>query len=141
MRILILGGTIFLGRALVEAALKSGHQLTLFNRGKTNPDLFRGVDHLYGERDGDLSPLEEQRWDAVIDTSGYVPRLVRRTAEPLANRVDHYTFISSLSVYADPSQTGIDESAPVGTMDDPTIEEVDGDTYGLLKALCEGAAE
>ena len=130
-----------MGRALVEAALLQGHQVTLFNRGKTNPGLFPEVERITGERDSDLSALQDRRWDAVIDTCGYVPRLVRRSAEALADRVGHYTFISSLSVYADPSQVGIDESAPVGTLDDPAVEEVNGDTYGPLKALCEQAAE
>ncbi len=141
MNILILGGTIFLGRALVEAALQNDHQITLFNRGRTNPDLFPEVEKIIGDRGGDLSTLQDHRWDSVIDTCGYIPRLVRRSAEALADRAGHYTFISSLSVYADPSQVGIDESAPVGTLDDPTVEEVTGDTYGPLKALCEQAAE
>jgi 2'-hydroxyisoflavone reductase len=141
MKLLILGGTVFLGRALVEAALPRGHQVTLFNRGKTNPGLFPEVEKITGERDSDLSVLQDRGWDAVIDTCGYIPRLVRRSAEALADKVGHYTFISSLSVYADPSQMGIDESAPVGTLDDPLVEEVNGDTYGPLKALCEQAAE
>ena len=141
MKILILGGTLFLGRALVEAALHNGHQITLFNRGKTNPDLFPEVERITGERDGGLTALQDRRWDAVIDTCGYVPRLVQRSAETLAERVGQYTFISSLSVYADPSQAGMDESAPVGKLDDPLVEEVNGDTYGPLKALCEQAAE
>jgi 2'-hydroxyisoflavone reductase len=141
MDILILGGTVFLGRTLVDTALMNGHRLTLFNRGQTNPNLLPQVEKLAGDRQGDLSALEGRHWDAVIDTCGYVPRLVRRTAELLADSVEHYTFISSLSVYADTSQTGIDESAPVGILEDPAIEEVNGDTYGPLKALCEGAAE
>jgi len=141
MKLLILGGTVFLGRALVEAALRQGHQLTLFNRGKTNPGLFPEVEKITGERDSDLLVLQDRRWDAVIDTCGYIPRLVRRSAVALADKVGHYTFISSLSVYADPSQVGIDESAPVGILDDPLVEEVNGDTYGPLKALCEQAAE
>jgi 2'-hydroxyisoflavone reductase len=141
MEILILGGTVFLGRALVEAALNNGHRLTLFNRGHTNPGLFPQVERLTGDRAGDLSALGGRRWEAVIDTCGYVPRLVRRSAELLAGSVQHYTFVSSLSVYADTSQTGIDESAPVGVIDDPTVEEVNGETYGPLKALCEQAAE
>lgn len=141
MKLLILGGTVFLGRALVETALQQGHQITLFNRGKTNPDLFPEVERIIGERNGDLSALQDRRWDAVIDTCGYVPRLVQHSAESLADRAGQYTFISSLSVYADPSQVGIDESAPVGTLDDPLVEEVNGDTYGPLKALCEQAAE
>jgi 2'-hydroxyisoflavone reductase len=141
VRILILGGTVFLGRALVEAALEWGHTLTLFNRGKSNPDLFPDVEQLHGDRAADLSVLADRPWDAVIDTSGYVPRSVRQSAELLARAVDHYTFVSSLSVYADTSQAGVDETAPVGTLADPSVEQVTGDTYGPLKASCEQAVE
>jgi 2'-hydroxyisoflavone reductase len=141
MRLLILGGTVFLGRHLVEAAQTRGHEITLFNRGQHNPELFPKVEKLRGDRDNDLSALQGRRWDAVIDTCGYIPRAVRQSAELLADNVDHYTFVSSLSVYADFSQPGIDESAPVGRLDDPTVEEVTGETYGPLKALCEEAAE
>ncbi len=141
MNLLILGGTVFLGRHLVEAALARGHVVTLFNRGQHNPDLFPEVERLRGDRDGDLQALEGRRWDAVIDTCGYVPRVVRASAEMLAPNVDHYTFISSISVYADTSKPGIDEHAPVGTLEDPATEEVTGESYGPLKALCEQAAE
>jgi 2'-hydroxyisoflavone reductase len=141
MKLLILGGTVFLGRHLVEAAQARGHEITLFNRGQHNPDLFPNVEKLRGDRDNDLTALHGRRWDAVIDTCGYVPRIVRQSADLLADSVDHYTFVSSLSVYADFSQPGIDERAPVGRIDDPTIEQVTGETYGPLKALCEEAAE
>ncbi|HSF83014.1 MAG TPA: SDR family oxidoreductase [Anaerolineales bacterium] len=141
MKILILGGTVFLGRALVEAALQKGHQLTLFNRGKSNPDIFPEVEKLVGERDSKMVALQNRRWDAVIDTCGYIPRVVRRSAELLANSAEQYIFISSLSVYADASQQGITESAAVGKLADETTEQVNGDTYGPLKALCEQAVE
>ena len=141
MKLLILGGTVFLGRHLVDAALARGHEITLFNRGQHNPDLYPNVEKLRGDRDNDLTSLKGRRWDAVIDTCGYVPRIVRQSAQLLADAVDHYTFVSSLSVYADFSQPGIDESAPVGRIDDPTVEQVTGETYGPLKALCEEAAE
>jgi 2'-hydroxyisoflavone reductase len=140
MKLLILGGTVFLGRHLVEAVLARGHTVTLFNRGQ-HPEVFPNVEQLRGNRDGGLAALRGRRWDAVIDTSGYVPRLVRASAEMLADAVQHYTFISSISVYADFSQPDFDESAPAGTLADETIEEVNGDTYGPLKALCEQAAE
>ncbi|HEX6385218.1 MAG TPA: SDR family oxidoreductase [Anaerolineae bacterium] len=140
MKLLILGGTRFLGRALVEAAQSAGHEVTLFNRGQSNPDLFPGLEQLRGDRDGGLDALQGRRWDAVIDTCGYVPRVVRASAELLAGAVDHYTFISSLSVYADPTIVGMDESAPVGTLADETTEEITGETYGPLKVLCEKAA-
>ena len=141
MKLLILGGTVFLGRHLVEAALARGHAVTLFNRGQHNPELYPEVEKLRGDRNGDLEALRGRHWDAVIDTSGYVPRVVQASAELLADAVDHYTFISSISVYADFSVPNLDESAPVGTLADPTVEEVTGATYGPLKALCEQAAE
>ena len=141
MKLLILGGTVFLGRHLVAAALARGDEVTLFNRGQHNPELFPEVEKLRGDRDGDLDALRGRRWDAVIDTCGYVPRVVRASAELLADAVAHYTFISSISVYADNSRPGMDESTPVGTLEDESIETVDGETYGPLKALCERAAE
>jgi 2'-hydroxyisoflavone reductase len=139
--VLILGGTGFLGRHLVEAALEEGHRVTLFNRGLREPDLFPEVEKLEGDRDGDLSALRGRRWDAVIDTCGYVPRVVRASAKVLAGAVDHYTFVSSISVYSEGIAAGADEKAPVRELPDPTIEEVTGETYGGLKALCEQAAE
>ncbi|MGK3994891.1 NAD-dependent epimerase/dehydratase family protein [Sorangium sp. So ce1024] len=98
MKILILGGTLFVGRHLVEAALARGHQVTLFNRGRQAPDLFPEVERLTGDRRGDLGPLRGRRWDAVIDTAAYVPSVVRRAARLLSSSVDHYTFISTRSV-------------------------------------------
>ncbi len=141
MKLLILGGTIFVGRHLVEAALARGHTLTLFNRGQHGPELFPEVEKLRGDRKADLSALNGRSFDAVIDTCGYVPRLVRASAELLAPNVGHYSFISSISVYAEYAQVGTDESAPVGTLADPTVEEVTGESYGPLKVLCEQAAE
>lgn len=141
MKLLILGGTVFLGRHLVDAALARGHDVTLFNRGQHNPDLYPWVERLRGDRDGALNALHGGRWDAAIDTCGYVPRIVRASAELLSSRVEHYTFVSTLSVYADTATPGIDESAPVGSLADETIEDVTGETYGPLKALCERAAE
>jgi 2'-hydroxyisoflavone reductase len=140
MRVLIIGGTQFLGRHFVEAALARGDRVTLFNRGRTNPHLYPGVEKLQGDRATDLSPLAGRTWDAVIDTSGYVPRVVAASAELLAPAVGHYTFISSLSVYSDFAQP-VDERAPVATLVDENTEEVTGTTYGGLKALCEQAAE
>ena len=141
MKLLILGGTAFLGRHLVEIAQERGHTLTLFNRGQRNPDLFPEVEQLRGNRDGNLTALQGRAWDAAIDTSGFFPRVVRASAELLAGAVGHYTFISSISVYSDVSVMGIDESAPVGTIADPTIEEITGESYGPLKALCEQTVE
>ena len=141
MDVLILGGTVFLGRHLVEAALGRGHRVTLFNRGIHNPELFPDVEKIKGARDGDLSPLQGRRWDAVIDTCGFVPRVVRASAGLLSDAVGHYTFVSSISVYSDDITPGADEDAPVRELPDPAVEEVKGETYGGLKALCEKAAE
>ncbi len=103
--------------------------------------LFPQVEKLRGDRDGGLDALAGRRWDAVIDTCGYVPRLVRASAELLAGSVDHYTFISSISVYRDLDQAPVDESSPVGVLADESVEEITGESYGPLKALCEQAAE
>ena len=141
MDLLVRGGTRFLGRYLVEAALGEDHEVTLFNRGLSGPELFPEVETIRGDRDGDLSALRGRRWDAAIDTCGYVPRVVRASAGLLADAVDHYTFVSSISVYPDDIGPGVDEDAPVEELEDPTVEEVTGETYGGLKALCERAAE
>ena len=141
MKILILGGTRFLGRHLVDAALARGHELTLFNRGRTDPDLFPDVETILGDREKDLDRLSGRTWDAVIDTCGYVPRIVRMSAEALKDAVDRYVFISSLSVYADFSKIDVDESDPVETSQDETIDETAPETYGLRKALCERAVQ
>ncbi|MBL9104965.1 MAG: NAD-dependent epimerase/dehydratase family protein [Myxococcales bacterium] len=140
LKILVLGGTGFLGPHLVESMQKRGHTPTLFNRGKTRPELFPDVEKLRGNRDGDLSALKGRKWDAVIDTSGYVPRVVTASAELLRDNVRQYVFVSSISVYTDTTTVGPDESHPVATMPDPKSEEV-MEFYGALKALCEGAVE
>ena len=135
MNLLILGGTKFLGRHAVDAALAGGHEVTIFTRGQTNPELFPDVEHLQGDRDGDLGALEGRGWDGVVDTSGYVPRVVRRSAELLRDAVDRYVFVSSISVYDDFSQP-IDESTAVAQLEDPANEDV-LEHYGALKAACE----
>jgi 2'-hydroxyisoflavone reductase len=140
MKILILGGTVFVGRHLVDAALARRHEVTLFNRGEHNPDLFPQVEKLRGDRTKSLDALRDKHWDAVIDTCGYVPRVVRESAEFLKNAVDLYVFISSISVYADYSKPGLDEGSAVGVLKDESVEEVTNETYGPLKALCEKAA-
>lgn len=139
--ILMLGGTGFLGPQVVETALKRGHSVTLFNRGKTRPGLFPDVEKLRGDRDGDLKSLEGRKWDAAVDTSGNVPRIVKMSADLLAPNVGHYLYISSISVYEDNSKPGTDETAKVQTIEDATTEKIDGRTYGALKALSEQAAE
>jgi 2'-hydroxyisoflavone reductase len=140
MKLLVLGGTQFLGRHVVESALARGHEVTIFNRGQTRPELFPGVERRVGDRDGGLESLVEGAWDAVVDTSGYVPRIVRGSAELLAPRVGRYLFVSSISVYADVSRPGVDEDSPVGQLEEET-EEHRGPAYGPLKALCEQAVE
>ena len=141
MRILIIGGTRFLGRHLVESALARGHEVTLFNRGKTNPDLFPQLERIPGDREKDVDKLKGRIWEAVIDVAGYLPRIVRLSAEVLEATVSRYVFISSISVYENFRKIGINESDPVGKLEDETVEEVTGETYGPLKALCEKAVQ
>lgn len=146
LKILVLGGTGFLGPHFVAAARANGHQLTLFNRGKTAPDKFSGteyadIEQLKGDRKTDLAVLGERRWDAVLDTSAYLPGDVTRAAEALKDRVDHYLIISTISVYAKMDKPGADEDAPLAQLADPNVQEVTGETYGGLKALSEQAAE
>ncbi len=138
MRLLVLGGTQFIGRALIGQALADGHEVTLFHRGRTNEDLFPEVEHLHGDRDGGLGPLTTRRFDACVDTSGYLPRVVRQSVELLVERVERYVYVSSVSVYADLSEPR-DETAAPATLEDDTTETVTADTYGGLKALCERA--
>jgi 2'-hydroxyisoflavone reductase len=133
MRILVLGGTQFLGRHTVDAALARGHDVTMFNRGRTRPELFPDVERLHGDRDGDLGALAGRSFDAVVDTSGYVPRVVRETIDAFGD-VGHYTFVSSISVYADLS-TAPTESSAVHELEEPTEDW--REAYGELKADCE----
>lgn len=140
MRVLVLGGTVFLGRHLAHVALARGHEVTLFHRGRSDPAALPAASHVIGDRDGGLGALAAGRWDAVFDTSGYVPRLVRDAARFLEPRAEHYTFVSSVSVYADPIPPGADERQPVGRLADEGAEEVTGASYGPLKALCEREA-
>jgi 2'-hydroxyisoflavone reductase len=134
LHILVLGGTQFLGRHIVEAASSRGHDLTLFNRGQTRPELFPTVEKLRGDRDGDLNALAGRSFDAVIDTSGYVPRVVAHTLDALGD-VGHYTFVSTVSVYPEGARAR-GENAPVAQLDAET-EEVGAESYGPLKVLCE----
>jgi 2'-hydroxyisoflavone reductase len=143
MRLLLLGGPKFVGRALIEAALERGHEVTTFNRGQTNAGSFAEVEELHGDRAGDLAPLRGRSWDAVLDTSAYVPQVVRSAASLLADSVERYCFVSSISVYADYSRP-IPEDAPLeqladGHPDDELLP--DYANYGPLKVLCERAAE
>jgi len=151
MRLLILGGTRFLGCHLVTAALARNHEVTLFNRGRHSSEAATVVETIYGDRHSDLDKLRTRRWDAVVDTSGMLPRAVRAAAEVLSDSVDRYVFVSTQNVYADVSKPGLDETSPlkaltneqldranaIDTSGDPSYDEL----YGGLKALCEQAAE
>ncbi|MEO0650099.1 MAG: NAD-dependent epimerase/dehydratase family protein [Planctomycetota bacterium] len=144
-RLLILGGTGFLGPHVVAAAQARGWEITLFNRGRSDPGLFPDIETLIGDRDPEkgegLGPLGDERtWDYVVDTTSYVPRLTRAVCELLRGRVERYALISTVSVYASMAEHGVDEASPVGVMPDPTNEDVRS-YYGPLKALCEQAAE
>lgn len=137
MKLLIIGGTIFLGRAIAESALQAGHLVTLFHRGKSCPDfVLEGAEILHGDRTESFEVLADREFDAVIDTCGYVPRHVRFSAESVRSRTDKYVFISTISVYAS-NATVNDESSMCAVLPDPTTESVTGETYGGLKALCE----
>lgn len=141
MKLLVFGGTQFVGRHIVDAALSRGHRTTIFHRGKTNPGLFPAAAEILGDRDGGLDSLSGGSWDAVIDVNGYVPRVVRDSTRLLSGEVERYVFISTLSVLADPSDPGQDESAPRAAFDQVSTEEITKDTYGPLKAACEAVVE
>jgi 2'-hydroxyisoflavone reductase len=142
VKVLVLGGTLFLGRHLVEGALARGHEVTLFNRGRTNPGLYPELEQLRGDREGDLAALRGRTWNAAIDTSARLPRWVRTATEILGGAVEHYTFVSSASVYSDSSRPGTDENSSVHELADPTVEEISSaEIYGGLKVLCERTAD
>jgi 2'-hydroxyisoflavone reductase len=140
MRLLIIGGTAFVGRHITDAALASGHEVTLFNRGRRNPGLFPQATHLVGDRDSDLSALEGGEWDATVDVCAYFPRQVRSLAAALDGRGGHHIFISSTSAYKVPVAAGFTEDAPLAEVDDPETEELTDETYGGLKVVCERTA-
>jgi 2'-hydroxyisoflavone reductase len=132
VRILVLGGTVFLGRHVAAAALERGHELTLFTRGRHGADLFPQAERLHGDRAGDVSALDGREWDAVIDTSGYEAEHVGGLCERLADRVGHYVFVSSCNVYPAWPVEPVDEDSPVWES---------GDEYGPQKAASERAVE
>lgn len=137
MRILIIGGTRFVGRHITQAALADGHEVTLFHRGRTGSELFPQARHLTGDRNEDLSALAEGSWDATVDACAYVPRQVRSLAQALDGRGGQHVFISSTSAYGPPVTAGFSEDAPLAQLDDPATEEVTERTYGGLKVACE----
>lgn len=154
MKILIIGGTKFLGRHLITAAQAGGHEVTLFNRGRHSTENFAGVEQIRGDRHGDLNRLDGRAWDAVIDTCGYLPQSVEMSAEALRDSVNQYVFISSISAYAHFRNPDFDESAPVAELNEEQAKRVGeinpkgdltgaslGEMYGALKVLCEREAE
>lgn len=144
-RILILGGTRFIGPHQVKYALDRGHEVSIFTRGRTEPpffhDYFDRVEHLVGDRNNDLAALANGEWDAVIDNSASIPRWVQESAGLLAHRASRYLYVSSISAYANYSEVGMTENAPLAQLEDPTTEDDTGETYGGRKALCEQAAQ
>jgi len=145
LSILFLGGTGFLGPHTVNHAIRRGHKVTLFNRGRSKEGLFPNLEAIIGNRDpkidDGLNALKDRKWDCVIDTSGYVPRIVDASSKLLADHCHQYLFISSISVYSEFTKVGLNEKSVVGTLDDPTVESITGESYGPLKAYCELAAE
>jgi 2'-hydroxyisoflavone reductase len=141
LRVLIFGGTGFIGPHFVGTLRDAGHKLTLFNRGKRNPGLFPDVETLIGDRNGQIDALKGRDWDVVVDDSGYLPAQVKLSAELLKDHVQHYIYVSSISAYADLTTAGIDEDYKLAQLKDPTVTEVNGETYGGLKALCEQIVE
>jgi 2'-hydroxyisoflavone reductase len=141
LKVLILGGTGFIGPHFVDALTAGGHKITLFNRGKRDPEVKPGVEQLLGDRNGQIDTLKGRDWDVVIDNSGYTPSQVKATAELLKDHVRRYIFISSIAVYADFAKAGVDEDYKLAELKDPTTEVVNGETYGGLKVLCEKVVE
>lgn len=137
MRLLIIGGTSFLGRHAAAIALERGHQVTLFHRGKTNPGIFSEAEVVHGDRKTDLRLLDGRTFDAVLDTCGYVPKVVRASVEALKDRTALYAFVSTISVYPTEAWPDVTEDSPVMRLDDPDTETVTGETYGPLKAACD----
>ncbi|CAN5157332.1 SDR family oxidoreductase [soil metagenome] len=137
MKILVLGGTIFVGRHIVEAALQRGHEVTLFNRGRTDTTLFSNVERIIGDRSVSLDNLKGRSWDVIIDTSGYLPSVVRKSCEALKSSCELYVFISTGSVYKDKSKPGISEDFETLIPKDPDALEWADETYGELKSGCE----
>lgn len=151
---LIIGGTKFLGRALVDSFLANGADVVLFNRGKLAADYMPDVEIVYGDRNTDLAKLGDRKWKSVIDTCGYLPQTVKTSAEFFADKAEQYIFISSISAYGDFSEPDFDETTALATLDDEQqarasaidpLQDITApvlaDMYGGLKAQCEGAAE
>lgn len=141
MRILLIGGTRFVGRAISEAALAADHDLTLLHRGRTDEPALADAEHLHADRDGDLSVLSGREFDATVDACAYVPRQVDSLAAALGGRGGHHVFVSTMSVYDEPTGPGADEDAALARLEDPETDQVTAQTYGGLKVRCEEQAE
>jgi 2'-hydroxyisoflavone reductase len=140
VKLLVIGGTRFFGRAAVEHAVRRGHEVTVFHRGEAEPDGLADVEHVHGDRTGSLDPLAGRSWDAVLDTWAFVPGEVRALGEAIGDRVGHYTFVSSLSVHPDGLPVGANEEASVHPTPPPGIQDVTDETYGPLKVASEHQA-
>lgn len=141
LKVLILGGTGISGPHLVRELRAAGHQLTLLNRGKRAPGMFKDVETLIGDRAGPLDVLKGRDWDVVVDNSGYFPKHVKQSAQLLKDRSQHYIYVSSISAYADLTPPGIDEDYRLAKLTDPDATEITNDNYGGLKAACEQIVE
>lgn len=141
MHLLVIGGTHFVGRAMVEDAVARGHGVTVFHRGPAEPEGFPDVEHIHGDRDGGLDALRGRTWDAAIDTCGYRPRVVRDSAQLLIDAVALYVFVSTLSVYPDDAPAGCTEESPTHEPPFPDTEEITAESYGPLKMACELEAQ
>ena len=140
MRVLILGGTQFVGRHIVETLLSAGHRVSILTRGLSPDELPAQVERLRGDRDKGalgLEALAGRSWDVCVDVSGYTPRQVRPSAERLQKSVKRYVFVSAVSVYGDPSQRPVRETHPRMPPAGEDVTEVNGETYGALKVACE----
>lgn len=141
LRVLILGGTGFIGPHFVATLRAAGHRLTLLNRGKRNPELFPDIESLVGDRNGQMDAIKGRDWDVVIDNSGYTLKQVKLSTDILKGHARHYIFVSSISAYADLTPVGIDEDYKLATLEDPNVEEITDASYGGLKAICEKTVE
>lgn len=144
MNVLVLGGTQFVGRHIVETLLHTGHSITLFNRGRTADELPASVERLRGDRDegsAGLASLTGRNWDVCVDVSGYTARQVRASTDKLRGNVGRYVYVSAVSVYGDPVRGPVDETCPRSSPADENVVEIDSETYGPLKVTCENIVE
>lgn len=141
VKLLVIGGTRFVGRAFVEQAVGRGHDVAVFHRSVSEPEDFPSVEHLHGDRDGQLGLLRGRSWDAVLDTCAYTPGAVREASAVLQDSAGHYTLVSTLSVHPDDMPVGSTERAATHRPPFPQTEMVTEETYGPLKVACEHEAK